>query len=406
MSKKYDIVIAGGGMVGASLACALANTNMHIALVEAIPLSSDYQPSYDERGLALSLSSQRIFQALDIWQQVAVNSNPIKGVHVSDKGHFGKVRMDAANIDLDALGYVVIARELGTVLMARLKQSANVEIICPAQVTKVDQNPDGVCLSLSGQKAEQKLSCKLLVVADGTHSGIREQLGITTDKKDYRQTAIVSNVTPQIEHKDMAYERFTEHGPLALLPLKLNRCAVVFTVATEQDEHYLQKSDEEFLQEIQKRFGRRLGRLNKLSKRHSYPMTQVLAQQQILGRAILLGNSAHTIHPNGAQGFNLCLRDVAGLAEHLVEAYAMTSDPGSRHMLEAYEASRIDDQKRVSSMPDNLSRWFYNTEFAKTTGRNVAMTLIDLCPPAKMNLMRRGMGIWGKQPALVRGLPL
>jgi 2-octaprenyl-6-methoxyphenol hydroxylase len=402
MQSEYDIVIAGGGMVGASLACALANTRLRIALIEAVTLETEYQPSYDERGLALSLSSQRIFQALGVWQQVAANANPIRKVHVSDRGHFGKVRMDAADVGLEALGHVVIARELGAVLMTQLKQTANVDIVCPAKVVQLQQGTDKIDLSLSSQGSMRELSCKLLVVADGARSGLRDQLGISTAFTDYRQTAIVSNVSPQLPHTDTAYERFTEFGPLALLPLSQNRCVVVFTVPTEESEYYMQIDEEQFAEEIQRRFGRRLGRLSKAGARRSYTMMQIQAQQQVAGRAVLLGNSAHTIHPNGAQGFNLCLRDVAGLAEQLMQAQG--SDPGSKALLDAYLLSRLEDQKRVARISHGMTTWFYNRQIAKAAVRNSAMTLLDLFPPAKLGLMRRSMGIWGRQPAMVRGL--
>ncbi|MFT5131698.1 MAG: 2-octaprenyl-6-methoxyphenol hydroxylase [Gammaproteobacteria bacterium] len=402
MQAEYDIVIAGGGMVGASLAIALANTDLNIALIEAVALSSEHQPSYDDRGLALSLSSQRIFDALGIWQKVEMNANPIKRVHVSDRGHFGKVRMDAASMGLEALGHVVIARELGAVLMAQLKQSVNVNIVCPAQVKELRQEPGQISLLVSSEESSHELSCKLLVVADGTQSGLRDQLGIKNSIIDYQQTAIVTNVTPELPHADTAYERFTEFGPLALLPLRQNRCAVVFTVPTEQAEHYLHKENIRFLEDIQSRFGRRLGRLSKAGMRRSYPITQMQAERQHVGRAVLLGNSAHTIHPNGAQGFNLCLRDVAGLAEHVIRGQRKGMDPGSKLLLDDYLLSRQDDQMRVGRLSHNMTEWFYNTKITKSLARNTAMTLLDLFPSAKANLMRRGMGVSGKQPALVR----
>ena len=406
MQTEYDIVIAGGGMVGASLACALANKPFRIALIEAVSPSTDQQPSYDERSLALSLSSQRIFQALGVWQQVEANANPIRRVHVSDRGHFGKLRMDAASMGIETLGHVVIARALGAVLMAQLEQISNLDVICPARVTQLRQHTGKITLSLSAAETAAEMDCKLLVVADGTRSGIRDQLGIKTVVTDYQQTAIVSNVTAELPHADTAYERFTEFGPLALLPLKQNRCAVVLTVATDEAEHYLQMDDDRFLQEIQNRLGRRLGRLSKAGIRSSYPMLQLQTEQQVAGRAVLLGNSAHTIHPNGAQGFNLCLRDVAGLAEQLVEGQKMGIDPGSKALLNTYLASRLNDQKRVSRLSHGMTKWFYNKQITKTAIRNTALTLMDLFPPAKVDMMRRGMGIWGRQPALVRGLEI
>lgn len=406
MQTEYDIVIAGGGMVGASLACALANKPFRVALIEAVSPSTDQQPSYDERSLALSLSSQRIFQALGIWRQVEANANPIRRVHVSDRGHFGKLRMDAASMGVESLGHVVIARELGSVLMAQLEQISNLDIICPGRVTQLQQHAGKITLSLSAAETTTEMDCKLLVVADGTRSGIRDQLDIKTTVTNYRQTAIISNVTAQLPHLDTAYERFTEFGPLALLPLNQNRCAVVLTVAMDEAEHYLQMDDERFLQEIQNRLGRRLGRLSKAGIRSSYPMLQLQAEQQVAGRAVLLGNSAHTIHPNGAQGFNLCLRDVAGLAEQLIEGQKMGIDPGGSTLLNTYLVSRLDDQKRVSRLSHGMTEWFYNKQITKTAIRNAALTLMDLFPPAKADMMCKGMGIWGRQPALVRGLEI
>ena len=390
-------------MVGASLALALADSGLRIALIEAVSPASDQQPSYDDRGLALSLSSQRIFAALGVWQQVEQNANPIKKVHVSDRGHFGKVRMDAATMRLEALGHVVIARELGTVLMEKIKSIDNVDIICPARVQEVKNEVNEVSLQLVTEESSTELSCKLLVVADGSQSSLRKQLGINAVITDYEQTAIVTNVTAQREHGDTAYERFTEFGPLAMLPLKQNRCAVVFTVPTDQADVYMQKDAEAFLQDIEDRFGRRLGRLSKPGKRRSYPILQLQVEQQIAGRALLLGNSAHTIHPNGAQGFNLCLRDVAGLAEHLLQAHRQAIEPGNKFLLESYLASRVVDQKRVSRLSHDMTTWFYNRQLSKAAIRNTAMTLMDLIPPAKTAMMRRGMGLGGKQPALVRG---
>jgi 2-octaprenyl-6-methoxyphenol hydroxylase len=399
--SEYDIVIAGGGMVGASLACALANSQQSVAVVEAIPVDSNNQSGYDDRGLALSLSSQRIFRGLDIWQDLEPNASPIKRIHVSDKGHFGKVRMDAESMRLEALGFVVIARELGSVLQSRLQRLSNVDHLCPAKIETLQQSANQVSLSLSLPDKKAEISCKLLIVADGSNSGLRGQLGIKTELVDYAQTAIVTNITAELSHNDTAYERFTESGPVAFLPLKQNRCKVVFTVSGDQSEYYLSLSDEEFLQEIQLRFGRRLGRLSKVGKRISYPLKQVLAQQQLEGRALLLGNSAHTIHPNGAQGFNLCLRDVASLAETL--SATITKDPGDRQLLESYIASRTSDQERVSGSTHALARWFYNKHIVKAACRNLAMTFIDLVPPAKLNLIRQGTGIWGRQAELVRG---
>lgn len=389
-------------MVGASLACALANEEISIALIEAVSTSTGQQPSYDDRGLALSLTSQRIFNALGLWPAIAVNANPIRHVHVSDKGRFGFVRLHADMLNLEALGYVVIARELGQALMSRVEQSDNIDFICPAQVEQINNERTGVRLTLANDTATQQLSARLLVVADGVHSRIRQQLGIETRSKHYGQTAIVSNITPEHAHEDTAYERFTNSGPLAVLPHSQQRCVVVQCVHSEQTNDYLGLDDEAFLQRLQERFGRRLGRFSKLGKRTAYPLLLIEPQEQVRDRIVLLGNSAHAIHPNGAQGFNLCLRDIAVLSEYLLAAVHAGDDPGNRSLLDAYVASRLPDQQRVIRLSDRLATLFSSQQPALIAARNIGMLLTDLVPPIKRRVIQQGIGFWGRQAAMLR----
>ena len=402
MSTDYDLVIVGGGMVGASLALALADSGLRIAVIESVAQNQESQPSYDDRGLALSLSSQRIFNAIGVWPKLAAVANPIKKVHVSDKGHFGKVRMDSASLQLEALGYVVIARELGSVLLSSLNEYENIDFICPAKLIEFANGVKEVSLCIESEGKRSELSCRLLVAADGTHSSLRAQLGIQASEIDYQQTAIVSNVTLEFSHENTAFERFTEEGPLAVLPLAEKRAVVVQTVAAADAEYFLDMNDDRYLAEILDRFGRRLGDLQRSGKRQAYSIVQVQADQQVAGRAVLLGNAAHTIHPNGAQGFNLCLRDVAGLAEQIQQARESGMDIGSQAVLDAYYFSRKPDQETVSRLTHSMSTWFYNRNLPKTILRNTAMTALDIFAPAKTQLMRRGMGLSGRQPAVVR----
>ncbi len=389
-------------MVGASLALALAQSGLRIAVIERVARDQESQPSYDDRGIALSLSSQRIFSAMDVWSRLATVANPIKKVHVSDKGHFGKVRMDAASLRLDALGYVVIARELGGVLLSSLKEYENIDLICPASILEFTNTDKQYSLSIEADGKRKELNSRLLVAADGTHSDIRAQLGIQASEVDYQQTAIVSNVTAEFSHENTAFERFTEHGPLAVLPLAEKRAVVVQTVAAEQAEYFLGLTDEHYIEEIVNRFGRRLGSLQRIGKRQAYSIVQVQSDQQVANRAVLLGNAAHTIHPNGAQGFNLCLRDVAGLAEQIQQARESDVDIGSQMVLDAYFLSRKADQATVSRLAHGMGKWFYNTSLPKSLLRNTAMTALDIFAPAKTHLIRRGMGLSGRQPLAVR----
>lgn len=390
-------------MVGASLACALVGEEVSVAVIEAVSPDDDAQPSYDDRGLSLSLSSQRILEALGVWKEVSRNANPIKQIHVSDRGHFGFVRMHTEMMKLDALGYVVIARELGRALMSRLDEADNIDMICPAEVANVVMKQEQVDIEVNTIETEKRFNCKLLVVADGTHSRTRAQLAIHARYKDYGQTAIVANVTAEQPHQDTAYERFTDSGPFALLPLPAGHCIAVYTVDTEQAEAFLNLNDNEFLARVEKRFGLRLGRFTRAGTRKSYPLLLVEPEEQVRDRLVLLGNSAHAIHPNGAQGFNLGLRDVAGLVDQLLPAIREGMDPGSGYLLDAYLTSRLADQKRVIEFSDRLTKTFYNNSPGKIIARDVGMLVTDLVPEFKKGIMRRMMGIWGRQPDFVRG---
>lgn len=401
MQTDYDVAIVGGGMVGASLACALSGTPLRVALIEAVTAESDQQPSYDDRGLSLSLASHRILAGLSLWPSLAPAATPIEHIHISDRGRFGFVRLHAKDLGLPALGYVVLARELGRALLQGVNDAPNVEFLCPARVVAAQPGANSVQLQLQDDCPVGSLDCRLLVVADGTRSPLRDTLGMAVSGRDFHQTAIVATVTPQRSHDNWAFERFTDTGPLALLPLGDGLCVLVHAVPTAQARDWLELDDEDFLTGVQARLGRRLGRLLKVGSRKSYPLLRKEARDQIQGRVLLLGNAAHTLHPNGAQGFNLGLRDVAGLAEHLTAA-GMT-DPGSGQLLQDYADSRRADQRRTGRFTDGLAALFYNNNPAKVVLRDAGMLLTDLLPGLKKEIMRLGMGVAGRQPGLVRG---
>ena len=402
MQADYDVAIVGGGMVGAGLACALAGASLRTVLIEAVPFQSDAQPSYDERGLSLSLSTQRILEALAVWPALAAAATPIEHIHVSDRGRFGFVRLHAADLGLPALGHVVPGRELGRALLQGVEAAANVDLLCPAAVAAARPGADRVRLEFHDGIPE--LTCRLLVVADGSRSALRESLGMAFAIKDYGQTAVVAAVSPERPHRNWAFERFTDTGPLALLPLRDNRCALVYTVPTGNEHTLLAAGDEEFLALLESRFGRRLGRFLKVGTRRSYPLARITARRQAGERVVLLGNAAHTVHPNSAQGFNLGLRDAAALAEHLTAD--AVADPGSLALLQDYCEARRWDQRRVLRFTDGLTRLFYNNRPARIALRDAGMLLLDLVPGLKQDFMRRAMGISGRQPRLVLGAPL
>ena len=402
--REFDVIIAGGGLTGASLALALSNGAGRVALIEAVPPASDSQPSYDGRGLALALSSQRILHGLGVWEVISRLATAIKHIHVSDQHHFGVVRLHAQDLRVPALGYVVSTRNLGSVLMQKVSAAPGIEFICPATVTGVDIGAGTTEVSLVRDGQPSTITGRLLVAADGTYSRLRAMLGINAALKDYHQTAIVTTVTPARAHGHTAWERFTTDGPVALLPLPDNRCSVVFTTRSADAARYLAMDENDFLSCLQSRFSTRLGLFRCLGTRKSWPLQFLLATEQIRERLVLLGNTAHTLHPNGAQGFNLCLRDVAGLAETLLPVLRRGDDPGALHLLQKYQVSRATDQKRVACFTDGLAALYYSDLPHKVLLRNAGMLLINVCPPWKRYLTRLGTGLHRAQPALVRGV--
>lgn len=401
MQPDFDIIIVGGGAVGAALACALKNSKLNIAVIEAVSPKADVQPSYDDRGLSISLSSKNILDNLGLWQNISPNSNPIKHIHVSDQHHFGFVRMDAASMHVAALGHIVLARELGKTLIQTIEATDNISFLCPASVTDVEITDSSASVTVNIDGVDKVINSKLLVAADGAESRTRDILGIKATVKDYQQVAIVSNVMPELPHENTAYERFTETGPLALLPHSEQRCVLVFTVAVNETEKYLQMDEQKFLDVLQKRFGRRLGKFSNLGQRKSYPLKMMQAEEQVKHRAVILGNAAHAVHPNGAQGFNLGLRDAAALAEVLIEAQEDNQDIGKLSLLESYLESRVEDQQRVLNFTDRLAESFYNRQPLKIIARNLVMLATDLSFPLKHRFTRSAMGFWGRQPSLV-----
>jgi len=401
MFHDYDIIIVGGGAVGASLACALKQSKLKIAVIEAVSPKADIQPSYDDRGLSISLSSKNILANLGLWQNISSHSNPVKHIHVSDQHHFGFVRMDAESMDVSALGHIVLARELGKALIKTIEAADNINLLCPASVTAVEISDSSATVTVSIDGIEKVISSKLLVAADGTKSRTREMLGIKASVEDFQQVAIVSNVIPGEPHLDTAYERFTETGPLALLPLSGQHCVLVFTVAAYEAEKYLQMDEHRFLEALLERFGRRLGKFSNLGQRKSYPIEMLQAEEQVKHRAVILGNAAHTVHPNGAQGFNLGLRDAVALAEVLIEAEKNNRDIGELSLLESYLQSRVEDQQRVLNFTDRLAKNFYNKQPLKIIARNLVMLATDLTPSLKRRFTLSAMGFWGHQPSLV-----
>ena len=406
-NADFDILIIGGGMVGASLGVALAPLPLRVGLIEAVEFESAAQPSYDDRSVALSYGSKRIFEGLGVWNRLeARGATAIQRIHISDRGHFGFARLDAREAAVAALGYVVENRALGHALKPALAETKNLTVICPASVEDVAFAESATTVTFRRGDKLETLSARLVVAADGGFSPVRNMAGIETRRTDYHQTALVTNVTPELPHRNVAYERFTASGPLAFLPMSENRCAVVWSLSPEKAEALLALDAAPFMAALQEQFGTRLGRLLKVGKRAAYPLALTRVSEHTRPRLVLIGNAAHTVHPVAGQGFNLGLRDVAVLAQVLNEAQRTGRDIGELAVLADYAAWRKRDNLAISTFTDGLVRTFSNDLTPVSFLRNLGLVTVDLFPPAKRALLRLSMGLAGRLPRLARGLPL
>ena len=406
MKIDYDILIIGGGLVGASLACALRASSLRLGVIEAVPLAASTQPSYDDRTLALAWGSKKIFEGMGAWNELAPEATPIERIHISDRGHFGVTRLSAIEAGLPALGYVVANRALGVVLLKTMQASKNIEWLCPAEMQEIRLDPAATSVTVRHDKASKTLTARLVIAADGAHSAVRAALGIEAERTEYCQSAIVTTVTAGMPHANTAYERFTDTGPLALLPLTENRCAVVWSAKAEEVPTLTGWSDAEFLAQLQDRFGDRLGTFTRLGKRKAYPLMLTRVKEQVRERLALIGNAAHTVHPVAGQGFNLGLRDVAVMAEILTDALRSGEDIGGLAVLRRYADWRVRDNRVTAGFTNGLIRMFSNNAFPLTFARNAGLIAVDLLPGVKRRFVRVTSGLAGKLPRLARGLPL
>jgi len=407
----YDVAIVGGGMVGATLSVALAPLNLRVALIEAIPHNAAAQPSFDERTTALSNGSRRILETIGVWPALHALATPIAKIHVSDQGRFGFARIDASEQGLAAMGYVLPNRALGSVLWSRLS-SAGIKVFCPAEVSSVAANDEVVKIEITEAGAKSAIDAKLIVAADGAQSAVRSAFGVAADVRDYGQTAVITTVLPQRFHNNVAYERFTPSGPLALLPLDGGRCTLVLTLTKQAAQSALAWSDQEFLAEVQRRFGFRLGRFLKVGRRVPYPLSLTQSERTSAPRCVIIGNAAQGLHPVAGMGFNLGLRDVASLAELIAENARGAADarkyadPGNAQLLHEYDAWRRADRGGVIAFTDGLVRMFSNPSSVVARVRNLGLLAFDLLPPAKSALSRLSTGGGGRVPKLARGVAL
>lgn len=419
-NTDFDLIIIGGGLVGASLACALSDSSLRIAIIEAFPFKSDdseYQPAFDARSVALSYTSKQVFEGIGLWPSInKLGVAAIKKIHISDRGHAGITRLNADDENVDALGYVVETRVIGKALFDRLNKQKNVTLIAPAKLKNFDLNAECASADIeitdSNNLVESRtLTAKLLVAADGGDSVVRRLSGVRIKQRNYEQSAVIANIATDQPHNNQAFERFTDSGPLALLPMaatddEKNRYSLVWTINNSEQEEMMHWDDETFLLKLKQRFGERAGQFIQVSKRHVYPLSLMRAKEHVRERLAIIGNAAHTLHPVAGQGFNLGLRDVAALSQVIIDASRENKDIGSLTTLQTYADWRKRDHIQTAMATDGLVRLFSNNFLPLAALRNLGLLVVDLVPPLKKVFARHAMGYVGKLPRLGRGLKL
>ena len=424
LNAEYDIVIAGGGLVGGSFALLLdqlaRHSDLSVLLLDAAPMAkpdaknSDTGADFDARSTALSWGSRLIYEQAGLWSALAPGVTAIRDIQVSDRGHFGATRLHSAEVGVEALGYVAENHHLTCVLQQALQDSSRLTVCAPASVEHIQPLSDGAMLTIKGASLDN-IRTRLLVLADGGRSGLCRQLGITMQQKHYGQQALICNVAFANDHRGQAFERFTDTGPLAMLPLadhgvgreRQHRGALVWTLADSDSnqgegkidnascsaERIMALPEADFIDTLQQRFGWRLGRITHAGARSLFPLSLTVATEQIRPGIVLLGNVAHTLHPVAGQGLNLALRDARALAELIVNAHQTGENPGSMAVLQAFLAAQSGDQANTIAFSDLTTRLFSNARPTLALGRNLGLLLMDLMPPAKGWFARQAMGM-------------
>lgn len=396
--KTFDILIIGGGLVGGALAQSLKDLNLQIGLIEPNQLSDMGEIGFDARSLALSLKSKRILKNLGLWQKLSAYATPMHTIHVSDKGHFGRTLLKASQLQTEALGYILELYHINQVLLEALKKQENLTLFSPYQLSalKKDLSSGNMSATIASTQEYKTLKAKLIIAADGTNSFVRKTLGLdkSLNIKEYNQQAIVTNIGLNRPHQNIAYERFSEKGPIALLPMSENRASLVWTLTPSVAKKTTALSEKEFLSALQHAFGYRLGRFIKTGKRVCFPLTlksmPTLYDEQVL----FIGNAAHTIHPVAGQGFNLGLRDIDLFAQLLSDflSEAPLNQQQIAKLLKDYNQKRQQDITHTINFTERLLSVFSAKSAPITMGRNLGLLLLDNAAILKTMFIKKASG--------------
>lgn len=394
--KEFDLIISGGGVAGLTLALALIRkTALRIALVEQNPPSATKaHGDFDSRVVALSRQSQQFLQHLGI--ALNVSAEPIEKIQISDSTHLGLTELVATELEVDALGYVVELAVLGEQLYQQLQaHSEQIHWYSPDNISHIQQEEHSVEVTL---QSGQTITARLLVVAEGAQSASKKRLKINNKVEQYEHSALIANVaTEQAQQQRVAFERFTQNGPLALLPMRNDsdqaaQYSLVWSVHNDEVEALLHTSKSDFLQLLQRATGYRAGIFTHVGVRHSYPLSLICAQRVFCHRTVLIANSAQSLHPIAGQGLNLGLRDVQQLVQQLSCAFRQQQDIGRYALLSHYAQQRKSDRSHIVTATNILARGFANSYWPLVLGRNIGLLGLQHFNPARQTIAKRAMG--------------
>ena len=403
LGETHELAVVGGGLVGLSLGIACAQAGLDTLVVDREDPAVTLAESYDGRASAIAYGSQQILSGLGIWAKLASEAAPILEIRVADDNAPLFLHYDHREVGDHPLGWIVENQVLRRALLARVRELPHLTHAAPKSVTGVERGASVALVRLAGGHA---IRARLVAAADGKASPLRKAAGIRTIEWSYPQTGIVTTVRHEQPHRGVAVEHFLPAGPFAILPLTGNRSSLVWTERADLAPRILAMSAADFADELRRRFGDFLGAVEPVGPRWSYPLAFLHAEHYAAERLALVGDAAHLIHPIAGQGLNLGLRDVAALAEVLVDARRLGLDIGDGEVLRRYESWRRIDNWMLSAVTDSLNRLFSNAIPPLKLARDLGLAAVNQVPPLKRFFMRHAMGVVGDQPRLVRGEPL